>query len=350
MRRLVCWSIVVFDMTLVTLLLALALLFHSAVDARRCYLCSCSFNWDTNTGTCTSVQFLSSCTSPEVGDNLCYMISSYTGNMEQRVFESIPPDAFEDRHFIQAVERISLSGTVWLPTTISSVSYGCDWDNCNEIELAQFLPDSFKMRIDQRLLNSELIDGQLLPQTCLDCSKCINDLVGIVCKIVSCPTGVCYIDELHNFITTPTNNCTYNFYSICDSFSSPPPSPNVRIRATYYIDFPAAKQLEIDEVDIACRKDNCNSIVTVEKLKQNIETTIEIPPGFRPSRLTSTSTAAPVVTTTSAVPVVTTTTAAPGVTTTTARPVTTATTSSTGASTRSYLFSFLCLMPILLLL
>ena len=324
-------------MKLVNLLLTLALLFHSSVDSRRCYICSCEYDWGTNSGTCASPTFPSNCNSTEVGNQLCYMISNYNGNVEQRVFEFVRPDTFVDPHFIQAVETITLSGTVWSSAAISSISYGCNWDNCNEIRLAQYLPESFQMRIDQTLLNSELINGQLAPQTCLDCSKCINDLVGIVCKVVSCPNGVCSIDELHNFIITPSNNCTYNFYGYCNSFSSPPLKPSVRIRATYYIDFPPSKQLEIEEVDLICTKDNCNSIVTVENLKQNIETKINIPPEFQPNRLSSTSTS-----TTTPAPAVTSTTAAPGGTTTSQ--------SSTAISPRSYIVRFLCLLPIVLLL
>ncbi|CAF4373834.1 unnamed protein product, partial [Adineta steineri] len=197
----------------------------------------------------------------------CFMVSTYDGNNEQRVFEALSSNNLQDSHFIQAVERISLSDAAWSPTEISSIGYGCDWDGCNDISLIQYLPDSFQMRIDQSILNAELLNGQLPAEACLTCSKCINELTGFACKQISCPNGICFIDEVHNYMTTAENNCTYDFYSLCDSFTDPVQTPSIRIRATYYIDFPKEKQMEIDEVDIRCTKDYCNDIRVVEYLK-----------------------------------------------------------------------------------
>ncbi|CAF0755391.1 unnamed protein product [Adineta steineri] len=260
------------------------------VDSRKCYECSCQHDWGTNTGTCDTPAFLSSCTLNEVGNRYCFMVSTYDGNNEQRVFEALSSNNLQDSHFIQAVEKISLAGTDWLPTAISSIGYGCDWDGCNNISLIQYLPDSFQIKIDQTILNEQLIGEQVVAHNCYTCSKCINELTVTLCKQVSCPDGICFIDEVHNYMTTAENNCTFNFYSLCDSLSDSAPTPSIRIRTTYYIDFPKEKQLEIDEVDIRCIKDYCNSIQVVEYLKGQIQTTINLHPDFTPNRPNGTAT------------------------------------------------------------
>ena len=317
---------------IIGILVWICLLLCSSVQGRKCFLCSCEFDWDTNTGSCASPTFLSSCVLTEVQNKYCTITSNYNGNHEGRTFGLIEPDSFQDSHFIQTLENVVLSNSIWV-TTINSVNYGCDWDGCNEMSLVEYLPESFQMKIDTTILQSELIGDQLSNRTCLDCGRCIYDLTATLCKIVPCSDGVCFIDEIHNYITLPTNNCTYNFYSTCLPIGGSLRSPSVRIRATYYIDFPSEKQLEIDEVDLYCLKDNCNSITVVESLKDKIQTTIVIPPGFQPSR-PDTTTSSTTDTTTSS-------------TTDTSTLLLTTTTSS--ISTRIYFTSFFHLISILLL-
>ncbi len=284
-------------MKVIIILYSIVILFYRPVDSRICYACTCEYDWGTSTGSCSSTTFVSSCILVEVGNQYCSIFSYYNGNNELRLFTSVAPDTFQDSHFFQAVETISLSGTTWLPPTISSFVYGCDWDGCNIYSLPQYFPESFQMNISHTILNSELLNGQLPAQSCYSCSKCINDLTAILCILQSCINGTCYIDELHNYITTPTNNCTYFFESVCQPFNNIVQTPSVRIRATYYIDFPQEKQLEIDEVDITCTKDLCNSIEIVESLKGQIQTTVNIHPDFLPSRPNDTTTTVETTTT-----------------------------------------------------
>ncbi|CAF1637309.1 unnamed protein product [Rotaria magnacalcarata] len=277
-------------MRIIAVLISIAVLLICPVDSRKCYLCGCVFNWDTNSTTCSSVEFLSSCTLTEVGDKVCFITSSYNGNVEQRVFEAIAANIFQDAHFIQAVEMMSLSGTEWVQPSFSSMSYGCDWDGCNNISLAEYLPESFQITISQSILNSELLNGQLPAQHCYSCSACINNLTAVLCKQDPCTNGICYIDQIHSYLVTPTNNCTYNFFSTCGTFSISTQIPSIRVRATYYLDLPQEKQLEINEIELKCTKDYCNSIQTVELLKEQVQTKIILHPDFQPSRLSSTTT------------------------------------------------------------
>ena len=277
-------------MKLIVILCSIVVLFYWPVDGRRCYQCGCEYNWSTNSGTCSSLEFLATCSLVEVGNQYCYIISNYDGNNEQRVFQSLARDTFQDSHFFQAVETIAWSGTIWMQTQISSIGYGCDWDGCNDMSLAQYLPESFQMQIDQSELNNQLLNGQSPAQLCYSCSNCINDLTVTLCRSVACNnTGICYIDELHNYIVSATNNCTFNFFSYCESWNNPVLPPSIRIRATYYLDLPQEKQLEIDEVDIRCTRENCNSMETVEYLKGQIQPTVVINPNFRPTTPTSTT-------------------------------------------------------------
>ena len=195
----------------IVVIYSVLVLLSRPVKSRKCYLCSCEYEWETNDGTCGDADFATNCPLTEVDDKYCFIISTYDGTYETRVFESISSNNLQDSHFIQAVETIALSSTVWLPTTISSVGYGCDWDGCNNVTLANYLPESFQMKIDQTILNTELLDGQLPAKACYSCGKCINDLTAVLCKQVSSPNGICYIDEIHNYFTTAQNNCTYNF-------------------------------------------------------------------------------------------------------------------------------------------
>jgi hypothetical protein len=265
-------------------------------------------------------------------------MSYYNGNSELRFLGYVAPDTFQDSHFFQAVETISLSDTTWLPATINSLVYGCDWDGCNNNSLSQYFPESFQMNINSTILNSQLLNGQLPAQTCYSCSACIHELTVFLCQSQSCTNGSCYIDEIHNYILTPTNNCSYNFYSICQPFAS---TPNVRIRATYYIDLPE-NQLEIDEVDITCKKDICNSIEIVEYLKGQIQTTVNIHPDFQQFRPNDTTTTTTIITTTTGASASTTTTGATAITTTT--------TAGTATATVKGSIIFLYLIPFLLLL
>jgi hypothetical protein len=301
------------------------ILFYWPVDSRQCYVCNCDYDWETLTGTCSSPEFQSNCILEEVGNQYCSITSYYDGNREQRFLIPVAPYTFQDSHFFQAVETISLSGTTWLPTTISFFLYGCDWDGCNNNSLGQYFPESFQMDINDTILNEQLINGELPAQNCYSCSKCFNDIIAILCRLQPCNNGSCYIDEIHNYILTSTNNCTYNFYSYCQSFTGLAVATSIRIRATYYIDFPSEKQLEIDEVDITCTKDYCNSIETVEYLKGRIQTTININPGFLPFR--------------------------PNDNTTTIETTTIDTTTAKGSkSTRSYFIAFIYLILFLFLL
>jgi hypothetical protein len=77
----------------------------------------------------------------------------------------------------------------------------------------------------------------------------------------------------------------YYYTSACQTFYQ---TPYVRIRAIYYIDLPVERQLEIDEIDLACTKDLCNSAETVEYLKGQIQATVNIPDGFQPTQPTQT--------------------------------------------------------------
>jgi hypothetical protein len=274
-------------MKVTIILYTIAVLLYWPVDSRMCYDCFCDYNWAANTGSCSSPNFQSNCILKEYGNQYCVIRSSYTSdNIEQRYFQSVAPDLYQDSHFFEATETISLSNTVWLPATINSISYGCDWDGCNNPSLAEYLPESFQMNINQTLLNSQLVNGESANLTCNLCTACINDIIGILCQLPSCANGTCYIDEIHNYVATGPDNCQYYFSSVCQPPTNPIQTPYVRIRAIYYIDLPVERQLEIDEMDLACTKSFCNSIEIVEILKGQIQTTINITEGFQPSRPT----------------------------------------------------------------
>ncbi len=272
-------------MKVIIILYTIVILLYSPVDCRLCYDCSCEYNWAALTGSCSSPNFQSNCMLKEYGNQYCIVQSSYIDNMEQRYFQSVAPDLYQDSHFFQAIETISLSNTVWLPTTISTISYGCDWDGCNDPSVAQYLPESFQMNINQTVLNSQLLNGQSSAQNCYLCTACINNLTATLCQTPSCTNGICYIDEIHNYVATGPDNCVYYYTSACQTFYQ---TPYVRIRAIYYIDLPVERQLEIDEIDLACTKDLCNSAETVEYLKGQIQATVNIPDGFQPTQPTQT--------------------------------------------------------------
>ncbi len=285
-KRFLCRDKLVSNMKVVVILCSIVVLFNWPVDSRLCYQCSCDYEAEDNYGSCILATFPSSCVLTDVGNQYCLITSVYSNTYERRIFGSVARDTFQDSHFIQAVESISRSGGVWLPTTISLIGYGCDWDGCNNISLVQDLPGSFNMAIDPAILEAQLIGGQLQANFCESCSKCFNDLTGFACAQTNCSSGICAIDDIHNYITTQANNCTYNFFSSCEPLADPPQPPSVRIRANYYIDLPQATQLEIDEVDIRCTKERCNSLLVAENLKPQIRAAVSIPDSFQPVRPT----------------------------------------------------------------
>lgn len=259
----------------------ITILFYQVVNARKCYDCSCNYNWATNTGSCASSDFQTNCALNEHAGQFCKILSYYDGDSEVRYFQAASLGYYQDSHFFEAVESISFSNSVWGSATFKTISYGCDWDGCNNPSLGQFLPRSFQMNINPTILSSALLGAQSTTPNCYSCIACINGITATLCQQQSCGNGICYIDEIHNYVASAQNNCTYYYTSACLALSGP---PSIQIRAVYYIDLPAEKQLEIDEVDIRCTQSLCNSVETVEYLKGQIQVAVNIDAGFQPNR------------------------------------------------------------------
>ena len=270
-------------MKMIIFFYAITMLVYQVVDARKCYDCSCNYNSATNTGSCASTDFQTNCILNEHEEQFCRILSYYSGDSEIRYFQAVSLGRYQDSHFFEAVERISFSNNVWDSATFPSISYVCDWDGCNNPSFGAYLPGSFQMNINRSVLTSELLGEQSSAPNCYSCSACINGITATLCQQQPCGNGICYIDEIHNYVASVQNNCTYYYYSSCQALSTPEP-PFIQIRAVYYIDLPKDKQLEIDEVDIRCTKNLCNTIETVEYLKGKIQPMVNIDPGFQPNR------------------------------------------------------------------
>ena len=270
-----------------TVIFAIAILFYSSVDARKCYECSCSYDWTTSTGSCSSTDFETNCALKEYTNRYCNILSFYDGDSETRYFQGVLFGPYQDSHFFEATESITFANNVWGSATFKSISYGCDWDGCNHPSLAAYLPQSFQMNINSSSLSSQLLNEDSSALICYSCIGCINGITATLCKQQSCDNNICYIDETHNYATTAQNNCTYQYISACQTLVDVSQPPSIQIRAVYYIDLPTDEQLQIVEVDIRCTKNLCNTVETVEFLKGQIQTSITINPGFQPNRPSS---------------------------------------------------------------
>jgi hypothetical protein len=159
---------------------------------------------------------------------------------------------------------------LWFTTT-NFVVYGCNWNLCNKPALIPLLPNSFQMRLPESWLNSSILGSGLPVRDCHECpssSVCgTTDFIDAnACPIQPCNT-TCLVLDLYD---------DPDFDYLCyQSFCLPPDTEDyqldrhrIEIEGVVY----ASQQNVVDlwEIDIYCRADNCSRPSIFRELREQL--------------------------------------------------------------------------------
>ena len=222
----------------------------------RCYDCYCVNDAICN---CNKTATMSA------SDTYCTIIREYDGQDFWILLEHI--DRNSTRVFINEFPYLLVDESIvyndateqWI-TRPTLIVYGCNTDFCNDPRLVPRLPVGFQMRLTDEWLNTNVLGNG---QPVRDCHECPDapqcGITGFLdtsrCPIRSCNTTCLVSDTFNN----PTSD------ELCyQSFCAPPDNEQftidphrVQIEGILYGNRPDA-QVEIWEVDIYCRADDCS--------------------------------------------------------------------------------------------
>ncbi|CAF1435339.1 unnamed protein product [Adineta steineri] len=252
------------------------------INCLQCYKCSCSVN--VGETTCKDDSELQ-CVIEYVENNYCTIARTSSSSI---TFDHRPNSDLiflESLHYLRAKEQIIYleSSSSWHAPIVKEFTYGCDWNLCNTPRILSLLPKGLTFTVDSNLLTNSLI---LQPNetftTCLSCTKCVNSTAVITCAIVPC-SGTCEIDDHLDDPVQHNSSCSFQFTSVCLNEKL---NTSIQITGTYFMD---DKKFQTGEIDVWCKKNNCNDPVHVQTIQRNITFITEINDQlyFRPQATTS---------------------------------------------------------------
>jgi hypothetical protein len=232
-----------------------------------CYQCDCL---DSVTCPCTNITTISR------DDGYCAIIRESLG---QYVYIYHDGYSYADSGvyisefpYVFVEESISYEEVVGLWFTRTNlVVYGCNWNLCNKPGLAAYLPSSFQMRLPEVWLNSSILGTGQPARNCHECpdqGSCgtIDYLNSTACPIQSCNT-TCLVQDLYD---DPANDyICYQSYCVAPADDSDPAYHHrIDIGGAVY----ASQQnvVEIWEVDIYCRANDCSNPTIFRELREQL--------------------------------------------------------------------------------
>ena len=231
-------------------------------DARQCYKCGCFIQeGDRDCKLNCTIQFL---------ENSYCDVRRTPGELEiGHGPVSVLTTSYRSLHFLRATEVITYdadAGRKWQPAKMNQITYGCDWDLCNNPEILKDIPTTLSFAIDHEYLSDALIDTNPdAPATCKSCTKCVTASSDPPCPEVACPSGTCIIDD-HAVEPEYNGECNATYVASCQ-----PPDVELeimaRITGTYYLDDGV---FQVNELDLNCRKTNCNDPAVALELQKKI--------------------------------------------------------------------------------
>jgi len=252
------------------------------IDGLQCYKCSCAVNPGANT--CIDDNDLQ-CIVEYVENSYCIIVQT-SNNL---TFDRNPNSDLiflESLHYLRAREEIIYleSSSSWQVPAVREFSYGCDWNLCNTPRILSLLPKGLTFVVDSNLLTDSLI-----PQpsesftTCLSCTRCVNSTGAILCPELNC-NGTCFIDDHLDDPVVNAGSCLFAFESVCLNAIL---NTSVQITGTYYID---DKIFQVSEIDIWCKRTDCNDPTDAQIIQRNITFRTEINDQlyFRPNTVSTT--------------------------------------------------------------
>ena len=145
-------------------------------------------------------------------------------------------------------------------TRTDLVTFGCNTSYCNNPSLVPYLPDSFQMTLPDSWLNTNVLGTGQPVRNCHECPdapQCgtLDFLDPARCPIQACNT-TCLVSDTFDI---PENN-----QQCYQSFCAPPDSEfftidphRVILEGILYL-YPPGRQVELWEIDIFCRADDCS--------------------------------------------------------------------------------------------
>ena len=232
-----------------------------------CYTCDCA---NTARCACSDTEIISAI------DGFCVVIRFLFGQtifnyMDTYEYESLSVYISEFPNVI-VEESINYDeqGGFWFTTT-NLVLYSCNWNLCNKPDLIPLLPNSFHMRLPESWLNSSVL-GSGLPVR--DCHECPDEeycgttdyLDSNVCPIQACNTTCLVIDSYDD----PAYDylCYHSYCLPPDTQTDPRERHRIEIEGIIYANDPT--NIELFEIDIYCRADNCSNPVIFRELHEQL--------------------------------------------------------------------------------
>ena len=232
----------------------------------QCYNCSC-----VNT-TCP-------CTTYEVSDRentYCVIVRQTFGQNTVIDMEHIDSTAtavyIREFPYVLVEESISYNeGTGQWSTKTNFVVYGCNWNLCNKPELVSLLPDSFQMRLPDAWLNSSILGDGSPVRDCHDCPDAPQCGSATFLDASRCPIRQCNTTCI---VSDSFNDPAYDL--LCyQSYCVPPQDDvytndrhRVEIEGVIYANDPTA--VELWEIDLYCRADDCSNPDLFKELRQKL--------------------------------------------------------------------------------
>ena len=221
----------------------------------RCYACEC---FGTTTCPCSTTVVIST------DDTYCVVVRENIGQYVYIYYDYV--GIYDTYQFIQefpyALTEESITydenGGRWYTTT-NFVIYGCNWNLCNKPDLLPYLPDSYQMRLPEAWLNLTVLGSGLPVRDCHECPDEVqcgttDYLDANTCPIQPCNT-TCLVLDVYD-------DPAYD-YLCYQSFCLPPDTEDyemerhrIEIEGIVYASQP--RVVEIWEIDIYCRADNCS--------------------------------------------------------------------------------------------
>ncbi|CAF1400673.1 unnamed protein product, partial [Didymodactylos carnosus] len=186
-------------------------------------------------------------------------------------------------HYISVQESIMYdeSEKYWY-TRHDEITYGCNWDLCNKPEIISLLPNSFDLRLRKSWLDENILENPTI--TSRDCHECSDfevcaDTQFFIdesrCPVKSC-SGTCFVKD--RFDKPDSTEFCYN--SKCTDDSGPGNEINkhkIILEAIWYLD---EKKLDLWEIDVFCRADDCSRIEIFDEIRKNLISTINVDDKF----------------------------------------------------------------------
>jgi len=233
----------------------------------KCYDCTCK------TLPCSCDEF-----DTVTDDNTyCTILVDYSGDRASATFGHVNRNSTQvyirDLPYILVEESIIFSDQLgrW-STRTNVVLYGCNWDSCNAPRLVQYLPEGFKMELPEKWLNDTVLGDKTTIRDCHHCPdapQCGSEtfLDTSRCPVKECST-TCIVSDTFN--DPSKGELCYQSRCVLPEEESQIDSHHVELEGILYLNN-ETKKVELWEIDIYCRADDCSRPEIFQELKASLK-------------------------------------------------------------------------------